>query len=145
MLTCFLTQQIDKGIVPDACLPYVSGNGNAPACPTTCNGTNVPLSSKLYYAKSFEHISPWEWWTKVEAIQTEIMNNGPVQTGFSVYQDFINYKSGVYQHTTGSFLGGHAVKIVGWGVENNVPYWLVANSWDVTWGLDGMWTLFSLF
>ena len=73
------------------------------------------------------------------------MNNGPVQTGFSVYQDFINYKSGVYQHTTGSFLGGHAVKIVGWGVENNVPYWLVANSWDVTWGIDGMWTLFSLF
>lgn len=31
-------------------------------------------------------------------------------------------------HETGSFLGGHAVKIVGYGVENGVKYWLVANS-----------------
>lgn len=27
-------------------------------------------------------------------------------------------------------LGGHAVKIVGWGVLEGVPYWLVANSWN---------------
>jgi len=80
-----------------------------------------------------------------QKIMSEIINNGPVQTGFSVYQDFINYKSGVYQHTTGSFLGGHAVKIVGYGVENGVKYWIVANSWDTNWGLDGMWTLLICF
>ena len=30
----------------------------------------------------------------VENIQTEIMTNGPVEASFSVYQDFLSYKSG---------------------------------------------------
>ena len=34
-------------------------------------------------------------------------------------------------------LGGHAVRILGWGVENRVPYWLVANSWNSDWGDNG--------
>ena len=67
----------------------------------------------------------------VEAeIQAEIMKNGPVEGAFTVYADFPSYQSGVYQHTAGAALGGHAIKILGWGVENNVKYWLVANSWN---------------
>lgn len=30
---------------------------------------------------------------------------------------------GVYQHVTGHPLGGHAIKILGWGTENGTPYW----------------------
>ena len=41
------------------------------------------------------------------------------------------------QHTTGAALGGHAVKIVGFGVEGGVDYWLVANSWNSGWGDNG--------
>jgi cathepsin B len=41
---------------------------------------------------------------------------------------------GVYKHTTGQALGGHAIKILGWGMENNMKYWLVANSWNSDWG-----------
>ena len=37
------------------------------------------------------------------------MKNGPVEAAFSVYADFLAYKSGVYQHTGGSFLGGHGM------------------------------------
>ncbi|KIH63214.1 hypothetical protein ANCDUO_06489 [Ancylostoma duodenale] len=33
--------------------------------------------------------------------------------------------------------GAHAVKIIGWGKENDVPYWLVANSWNTDWGENG--------
>lgn len=32
------------------------------------------------------------------AIKEEIFKNGPVNTGFSVYEDFMTYKSGVYEH-----------------------------------------------
>jgi cathepsin B len=39
--------------------------------------------------------------------------------------------------TSGSALGGHAIKILGWGVENSTPYWLVANSWNQDWGDNG--------
>lgn len=47
------------------------------------------------------------------------------------------YHPGVYQYTSGSELGGHAVKIIGYGVENGVKYWLVANSWNPDWGDKG--------
>ena len=33
---------------------------------------------------------------------------------------------GVYRRTpTARYTGGHAVKAIGWGVENGVPYWWV--------------------
>ena len=44
-----------------------------------------------------------------EQIQMELFKNGPVQTAFTVYEDFLSYHSGVYKHTTGNALGGHAV------------------------------------
>lgn len=34
-------------------------------------------------------------------------------------------------------LGGHAIRILGWGVEDTTPYWLVANSWNTDWGDKG--------
>ena len=41
---------------------------------------------------------------------------------------------GVYQHVSGNALGGHAIRILGWGVEAGTPYWHVANSWNYDWG-----------
>ena len=39
---------------------------------------------------------------------------------------------------SGAALGGHAVKMIGWGEENGTPYWLIANSWNSDWGDHGM-------
>jgi len=46
------------------------------------------------------------------------MTNGPVEAAFTVYSDFLSYKSGVYKHVSGDEEGGHAIKILGWGTEN---------------------------
>ncbi|XP_055586227.1 cathepsin B-like [Uranotaenia lowii] len=70
-------------------------------------------------------------------IQWEIMTNGPVESGFKVFQDYYFYKSGVYQHVKGDRVGKHAIRILGWGWENGVPYWLIANSYGTGWGEDG--------
>jgi len=35
------------------------------------------------------------------------------------------------------FLGGHAVKVLGWGIEDGTNYWIVANSWNNNWGDNG--------
>jgi len=70
-------------------------------------------------------------------IMTEIYTLGSVEVDFSVYEDFLNYKSGVYQHLTGNYLGGHAVKAIGWGVEDGVKYWIIVNSWNEGWGDNG--------
>jgi hypothetical protein len=66
------------------------------------------------------------------------MTNGPLYVAFTVYGDFETYKSGVYRHTTGYFLGGHAVELIGWGTENNEDYWLIKNSWNEQWGDNGL-------
>merc|ERR1712032_712640 len=70
-------------------------------------------------------------------IQQAIMQGGPMEVAFSVYSDFENYASGIYHHVPGEQVGGHAVKVVGWGVENGVKYWKIANSWNPYWGEKG--------
>jgi cathepsin B len=44
------------------------------------------------------------------------LTNGPVEASFDVYEDFLTYKAGIYHHVTGKNLGGHSIKILGWGV-----------------------------
>jgi cathepsin B len=53
----------------------------------------------------------------IESIKDQISQFGPMETAFTVYADFMNYKSGVYMHKTGQMEGGHAVKMIGWGKE----------------------------
>merc|ERR1711981_283621 len=68
----------------------------------------------------------------------DIYQNGPITGMFFVHQDFLTYKSGVYKPNIFSpMLGGHAIKIMGFGTENGTPYWLVANSWNEAWGDKG--------
>jgi len=103
-----------------------------PKCKRDCEqGYNVSYSQDKHYARTVYAVDG------VEKIQTEIMTNGPVEAAFSVYADFPQYKSGVYIHKTGQMLGGHAIKLIGWGTEENVDYWLVANSWNPDWGDNG--------
>merc|ERR1712238_300699 len=72
-----------------------------------------------------------------EGIQRAIMAGGPMEVAFEVFSDFENYAGGIYHHVTGGLSGGHAVKVVGWGVENGEKYWRIANSWNPYWGEKG--------
>jgi cathepsin B len=121
------------GLVTDDCKPYVSGNGKVPWCPLTksqCTAPNVEY--KKYKASTYYSLS------SIDEIKRNLYEKGPVETGFTVYSDFMNYKSGIYKKSaSASVLGGHAVKIVGWGKENDTEFWIVANSWGTTWGENG--------
>ncbi|CAJ0608163.1 unnamed protein product [Cylicocyclus nassatus] len=104
-----------------------------PNCVDKCQGSYY----KRYIVDKMYALSAYNVNATEEAIQKEIMVNGPVQTGMRVYSDFYYYKSGVYVNKGKSFCGAHAVKIVGWGVENGVKYWIVSNSWNYDWGENG--------
>ncbi|KAL1516758.1 hypothetical protein ABEB36_000619 [Hypothenemus hampei] len=113
--------------------PNCTEGGKTPKCVAQCEeGYPISYANDRHFGSKAYSLS-----SRVEQIETEIVQNGPVEAAFSVYEDFLNYRSGVYKHTAGSFLGGHAVRILGYGVENNVPYWLVANSWNSDWGDQG--------
>ncbi|XP_055537682.1 cathepsin B-like [Wyeomyia smithii] len=70
-------------------------------------------------------------------IRLEIMTNGPVEAGFSVHEDLFLYRTGVYKHVIGKQVGKHAIRIIGWGEEHGLPYWLIANSYGADWGEKG--------
>jgi len=128
-------QLVNQGTVSDDCVPFTARNG---VCPSTCrNGTDI-TPDMFVNAKSYSF--PWDMdpQKRVQIIQTEIMEHGSVQATFQVFSDFVNYDSGVYHRTkAGTRVGGHAVRIIGWGTEDNVDYWLVANSWSEAWGIGG--------
>ena len=60
----------------------------------------------------------------------ELYNKGTIEVSYTDYPDFKAYKSGIYRHLYGDKPGGHAVNLVGWGVENGVKYWKVKNNWN---------------
>ena len=72
-----------------------------------------------------------------EEIKKEIMKNGPVTALISLMDDFIDYKGGVYEARSGGVGMYHTVEIVGWGIENDIKYWLVQNSYGSDWGENG--------
>jgi cathepsin B len=107
-----------------------------PACVKSCDKEAVNYTTA--YADDKRHFkTEYSVPNDVTKIQTDIMTNGPVEASFSVYEDFETYVTGVYVHKTGSYLGGHAVKIIGWGVDSGTPYLTVANSWNQDWGEKG--------
>ena len=117
------------GVVSDKCYPYTSGtSGQTGSCKSSCQDGSA---FKPYKAGSYS-----EGGSVTKTMQS-LQQEGPVEAAFQVYQDFMSYKSGVYEHKTGGLLGGHAIKCIGWGTEGGVDYWLMANSWGTSWGDSG--------
>ncbi|KAL5269842.1 hypothetical protein ACHWQZ_G003344 [Mnemiopsis leidyi] len=117
----------------DGPYPKCTGDGPTPECSQQCReGYGNSYQQDKHFGKTAYNVGD-----SMANIQTEIMKNGPVEAAFTVYNDFLLYKSGVYQHVAGEELGGHAIRILGWGADGGTPYWLVANSWNPTWGDQG--------
>jgi cysteine peptidase C len=133
------------GLLSDACQPYPfpkcdhhttkgpyppcpSATYNTPACSNACSGAG---NTTLYKGSSSYSLSG------EASFMAELYKNGPFEVAFDVYEDFLAYSGGVYVQTSSQYLGGHAVRLVGWGELNGVKYWKIANSWNADWGLNG--------
>ena len=99
------------------------------------------------------------------AIKKHIFKYGPVLGLYVVFKNFLSaeFIDGVYleryhknkdgvvtwrDNDEKDFAGGHAVCIIGWGVQKNlvfnekgekadIPYWICRNSWSEKWNKDG--------
>jgi len=121
----------EYGLPTSSCVPYTSGDGHVPSCTTKCSNGD-PM--KLYYADIFS----LRWHITVDGIQESIYTQGPVEACFTVYEDFMYYKSGVYHHVTGNDVGGHCIVLLGWGTTpEGEDYWIAQNSWGSSWGMAG--------
>jgi C1A family cysteine protease len=111
----------DKGIPDETCFPYMPSD--QPCKPCTDRDRRIIK------------IQTWREICNVSLAKDWIYKKGPVMTGMKVYEDFIHYRGGIYKHTTGNFLGLHAIAVVGY---NDVDrYWICKNSWGTSWGERG--------
>ena len=62
-----------------------------PKCQKVCVNSQISFDTDRHYAMDAYSVR-----SNVEEIQTEIMKYGPVEAAFSVYKDFITYKSGQF-------------------------------------------------
>ena len=117
-----------KGITTEDCFPYTATNNN---CNNKCSDwENISWKTNSYIEANLMV-------NNIDNIKKVLTENGPIEVGMVVYQDFFSYSEGIYRHTYGSPLGGHAVTIVGFGVYDGINYWIVKNSWGSDWGENG--------
>lgn len=76
--------------------------------------------------------------TRVKDMQREIYENGPIVVSLEFWEDMISYGGGIYENQVGMLIGGHSMRVVGWGHDNwGHLYWICQNQWTSLWGLDG--------
>lgn len=74
--------------------PNCSDGSTTPKCSKQCDKQyKETYRQDLHYGKKCYYVD-----SPVKAIATEIMTNGPVESAFAVYADFLTYKSGELCH-----------------------------------------------
>ena len=118
----------NSGITTDNCLSY-KGDGNI--CDSKCDFNNIKFNK--YYAGKTKFLED------ENEIKKEILTNGPVTSMMYLYNDYFNYKSGVYIHNNKyqNVLGFHSITLMGWGIEDGVKYWLIQDSYGESKGENG--------
>ena len=124
-------------------------------CADGCNGCDYGhVECGLLYIRDYENTSENHWqfpnrtnayysissYSKesesINAIQLALASS-PVWATMSVYEDFQDYSTGIYEYTYGDYVGDHAITIVGYDNEDDTDYWLCKNSWGSNWGENG--------
>ena len=116
----------ENGLVSEKCFQF-KGNTKQIKCGLQCkNGKREKINN---YCVVFGE----------NDIKKEIIKNGPLISLMEINSDFLNYKKGVYikKKNEKKLKGMHAIKIIGWGENNEGKYWIIENSWGDDWGENG--------
>lgn len=123
----------DHGLVTDKCKPYdVDKLNKSEPCVMECVNPDINYKQDKHFAENIYRIS-----NESDQIRAELFKNGPIETVFVVYEDFKKYESGIYVIKVPTVIGVHSVRVIGYGVEDGIDYWLAANSWGSNWGENG--------
>ena len=119
-----------EGAVSADCMPYQESQQ---FCSYRCSDGGKTAYDKYYCKKGSIAIA-----VNYEEIKRELFMNGPKLMGLQIMEDFMSYESGIYVHTTGENIGGHAMKLIGYGEDPELGlYWELQNQWTSGWGEDG--------
>jgi len=116
---------IDEGMCLDDEVPYIAQTNS-------CSQNEENCEKVAYFSKCID-VTP-----NNEIILKEAVYFTPVSVAIEADTTvFQFYKSGILDSLECGTTLDHGVLIVGYGVENDTPYWIVKNSWGENWGENG--------
>jgi len=121
--------RMNGGLETEAAYPYKAVGGS---CVFNKNSAVATIGG-------FHHV-----WFSESSLQTAVATVGPISVAMDASgKDFQLYKDGIYNPSScSSFMLDHAVLAVGYGVDAaGKDFWLVKNSWNTTWGMQGYFNL----
>ncbi|MEM0466695.1 MAG: C1 family peptidase [Candidatus Thermoplasmatota archaeon] len=131
-----------NGIIPESCLPYAAED--TVPCEDKCSDWEqklIPITACGFWNPRYPD--------DINAIKSQIINEGPVVTYFYVTNHFASW--GNTHHSPNDYYpyvqhdsANHAVCIVGYKDDPAIPhggYWIVKNSWGAGWGYNGFFNI----
>jgi C1A family cysteine protease len=119
----WLVEKRGGQIVTEQSYPYVSGDGQVPACSLT----NRVFGAQIDGHQDIAH----DELTMAQTLQT----NGPISVAVDA-TSWQTYTGGVLSNCQSTQLD-HGVLIVGFESSGSQPYWIIKNSWGGSWGEQG--------
>jgi Papain family cysteine protease len=93
----------------------------SPICGYKCSTSDV-------YKKYACKVGSMKLATLTDDIKADLVTNGPMMVGFTIYEDFMSYAGGIYEPTTTQIAGAHAVKLLGWDYDGTGRlFWICQN------------------
>ena len=114
---------IVAGVVDEACYPFTD-------TPQACGRCASGVPTKAVGWKTLKAVADMKQW---------LAQHGPVIAAIMLFQDFVQYKSGVYAPVRGpsnQWVGSHCICVIGYDDARSA--WIVKNSWGTArWGTGG--------
>ncbi len=120
-----MAQLTDWGVPFEECFPYLSEDGQQRDCGLACFNADQHVT----------RIRNWGWVDNDVEIIKYYLQQGPLTTCMTVYEDFFYYTGGVYEHVWGDYIYGHCITLIGY--DDAEQAWICKNSWGIFWGEDG--------
>ncbi|KAJ6216067.1 hypothetical protein RDWZM_010567 [Blomia tropicalis] len=116
------------------CIEQESDLSRLPSCVRSCTNPTYGKS----YQDDLHYGSIITMPENVNEIMSDLMLNGPLVVNMDIFTGFYIYDSGIYQLVPGEALvSTNVLKLIGWGTENGIDYWLLVNSWNEYYGMNG--------
>jgi hypothetical protein len=141
-ITQHMTILEEKGATPFPLFPHTD---NIKVLP----GERAYREAENYRSASHKRLDRYDenrgqWVVELHTVKAMLAEGLPVIGGFEVYENFYNYKGGIYKSVSGRPTGGHAMCIVGY--DDDIGALRIVNSWGEAWGDGGfLWLDYDLF